>query len=91
MNYLSNLNIDLLEDLNLSSIRIDLPSATNNVEFQSDDSISKEEMEFAISCAMNIKKHLSRAIRSNKEGVLLDKLDYINCLLSDAGLKASAL
>ncbi|MFK7951736.1 MAG: hypothetical protein AB8B73_02735 [Ekhidna sp.] len=89
MSRLEKLNIDILEDLDLASINIDLPTRQEaEVAFEShNEEITEEEMEFALSCVMNVKKHLTRATQSGKE--MQERVSYVNGLISDAGLRAS--
>ena len=92
MSNLKDLNVNILEDLDLAHLKIDLPSKQESLEFQSNDYVmDKEEMEFALSCVMNIKKNLVNAISANQKESLQDQLVYVNELIFDAGLEASSL
>lgn len=93
MDYLNELSVKTMENLDYTNICVDLPLNTDTLLNDSNrqpklDMMNNEEIELALSCAMNIKKHLTRVLELNSEEVFQHKLQYVNNLIQEGGLRA---
>jgi hypothetical protein len=94
MDNLKELQVKVSRNLDYANVCIDLStlSATSlgSVRHQPElNMMNNEEIELALSCAMNIKKHLTRVLEMNAEKGLQNKLQYVNNLIQEGGLRAN--
>lgn len=94
MSSLQRLAVDSSGNLNYANVFVDTTSPQDNLlrelGLEADYSMmSREEVKIALSCAMNIKKHLTRALQKSDSPQLQEKLEFVNGLIREVGLKAS--
>jgi hypothetical protein len=94
MDNLKELGINVSGNLEYANVCIDLPPSSYTPTYVRGQQpelnmMNNEEIELALNCAMNIKKHLTRVLEKRKESELENKLQYVNNLIQEGGMRAS--
>lgn len=89
------LSVMVSRNLNYTNVCVDLPSSkatllgTNRLQPEL-NMMNNEEIELALSCAMNIKKHLTRVLQNQSEAEFKTRLQYVNGIIQEGGLRVRA-
>lgn len=94
MDNFKEFNVNVSGNLDYANVCVDLQSSlatslgTERLQPEL-NMMNNEEIELALSCAMNIKKHLTRVLEMNAEKELQNKLTYVNSLIQEGGLRTN--